>query len=121
MSAYRGLASPYDALDFDALEVLAVNYQRRVVQTVLSRFGALLEARGDGVSSLLSDWIDSPSDFEEIFDSSFGRIGELLKGRRRRLGDFDEEHYEVSDYRRSCLRAATSRKCFSAWPVSRCV
>jgi len=93
MWAYRGFAAPYEAFDFDALEALAVNYQRRVVQTLLSRFGALLEARGDGVSNLLSEWIDSPSDFEEIFDSSFGKIGELLKGRRERLGDFDERHY----------------------------
>jgi HEXXH motif-containing protein len=93
MSAYRGLASPYDALDFDPLEVLAVDYQRRVVQTLLSRFGTLLEARGDGVTGVLSHWLESPTDFDEIFDSSFGRIGELFTGRRQRLGDFDEQHY----------------------------
>src|SRR5262245_34903387 len=93
MSVDRGLACPYERLDFDALEVLEVQRQRRVVQTLLARYGALLESRGAGVSALFSEWIGSPSDFEEVFDSSFGKVGELLAGRGERQGDFDENHY----------------------------
>src|SRR5207253_5187171 len=69
------------------LETLTVGHYRRVIQSFLSRFSTTVEKHCGGAVPLLRAWLQGPTDFEVVWDPSFGKIRELLCP----AGDREEE------------------------------
>lgn len=74
---YRGFACPHEPFDDRFLAALQVDYSRRLVNTLLRRFGAMLDQSGD-ILPFLRGWGNGEVTFATVWDPSFGLVRELL-------------------------------------------
>lgn len=76
---YRGFACPQDGLDEEFVEAITVEYGREVTRQLVGRFGDDLDP---GLIAYLSRWTEQDSDFETVWNLTFGAVhGATLLGR----------------------------------------
>jgi HEXXH motif-containing protein len=72
--AYRGFASPDEALSEPFLEAVTVVHAREVMRRFLDRFESRLRARGEALVPALERWLSEPATFDDVWDPAFGRL-----------------------------------------------
>jgi hypothetical protein len=71
---YRGFSCPQAGLDDEFLELVVTEHAHQTVQKFIECFKGRMELQGEGLGSVLSNWLQCEDTFETVWNAAFGEV-----------------------------------------------